>query len=184
MFATLREITARKSLMPACNLRLEEYGCRITKMKIDPDGIRAWLKFDGLSGALGVRTTDISLSDDAGHISFGQFDTTVPLATKILHTAFRDPIPVNPEYAPVLRFGKNRTFGNFLSLHTLHAHLIRHPHSDPARPRRRRRMVHLALPYLRYLSPEIQRTFTGEPVSHRASLFCFQSAGSEVIPFL
>ena len=115
MFATLREITARKSLMPACNLRLEEYGCRITKMKIDPDGIRAWLKFDGLSGALGVRTTDISLSDDAGHISFGQFDTTVPLATKILRTAFRDPIPVNPEYAPVLRFGKNRTFGNFLS---------------------------------------------------------------------
>ncbi len=84
-------------------------------MKIDPDGIRAWLKFDGLSGALGVRTTDISLSDDAGHISFGQFDTTVPLATKILHTAFRAPIPVNPEYAPVLRFGKNRTFGNFLS---------------------------------------------------------------------
>lgn len=70
MFATLREITARKSLIPACNLRLEEYGCRITKMKIDPDGIRVWLKFDGLSGALGVRTTDISLSDDAGHISF------------------------------------------------------------------------------------------------------------------
>ena len=149
-------------------------------MKIDPDGIRAWLKFDGLSGALGVRTTDISLSDDAGHISFGQFDTTVPLATKILHTAFRDPIPVNPEYAPVLRFGKNRTFGNFLSELGLSIRCMRTS------------SVILILTLLGLaaaagwyiLSPEIQRTFTGEPVSHRASLFCFQSAGSEVIPFL
>ena len=115
MFATLREITARKSLIPACNTRLGEYGCEITKMKLEPDGIRAWLKFDGLSGALGVRASEISLSEDGSHLTVGQFDTTVPLATKILHTAFKEPLPVNPKYAPVLRFGKDRTFGNFLS---------------------------------------------------------------------
>ena len=93
MFATLREITARKSLIPACNLRLEEYGCRITKMKIDPDGIRAWLKFDGLSGALGVRTTDISLSDDAGHIILASLTRQCPWLRKSCTQPSGPPFP-------------------------------------------------------------------------------------------